>query len=144
MNMNSMICGQAFKILIWFHLQGFTAAQLSTEPVGKILAEEPAAGGIDIGSVSNYPNIGIGWFLPIQNINCWRQARQETWSWWRRLSTCIRTLSTAETLMVSCHHHIKSLINLSFISQEEVILQSADSDKIIHHATQSQKQGPWW
>ena len=30
-------------------LVGFTAAQLSTEPVGKILAEEPAAGGIDIG-----------------------------------------------------------------------------------------------
>ena len=31
--------------------QGFTAAQLSTEPVGKILAEEPAAGGIDIGKL---------------------------------------------------------------------------------------------
>ena len=33
------------------HTQGFTAAQLSTEPVGKILAEEPAAGGIDIGKL---------------------------------------------------------------------------------------------
>ena len=33
------------------HIQGFTAAQLSTEPVGKILAEEPAAGGIDIGEI---------------------------------------------------------------------------------------------
>lgn len=46
---------QACRILLTFgvdasivSLQGFTAAQLSTEPVGKILAEEPAAGGIDI------------------------------------------------------------------------------------------------
>ncbi len=29
-------------------LQGYTAAQLATEPVAKLLAEEPANGGIDI------------------------------------------------------------------------------------------------
>ena len=44
-------------IMIFFNFQGFTAAQLSTEPVGKILAEEPAAGGIDIGNGSNNQRI---------------------------------------------------------------------------------------
>ena len=34
--------------LISYLSQGYTAAQLATEPVGKLLAEEPANGGIDI------------------------------------------------------------------------------------------------
>jgi len=46
---------QAARILLTFgvdpsivSLQGYTATQIATEPVGKLLAEEPAAGGIDI------------------------------------------------------------------------------------------------
>ena len=139
---------------IWFYLQGFTAAQLSTEPVGKILAEEPTAGGIDIGeafklliwmsvsllvlmvfrlihskSLVSSQLLSNCW--SIQNINCWRPARRETSSSWRRLSTCIHILSTAETLMVRFHlFYLFLFLKKKFISRVSDCLLSLLSRQI--------------
>lgn len=92
-------------------MQGFTAAQLSTEPVGKILAEEPAAGGIDIeyqvgeeGS-PRWLVVWVFYFVCLFTIytipSYWKPARQEIWNLSRRSSTCILTLSIVGISMVS-------------------------------------------